>query len=121
MGKEKSKKGSATPPGPNGSGSAKAPEEAPKKRYYKHPWKNTTLALIIPNRAEKRVGLSIELIDFLYETEDPKIQQLLEARPEFHKDGIEEIDEKLAERMKRARRKAQQQYQEGPSRLRMKG
>jgi len=93
------------------------PPKVSKKKYYKHPWKSCSLSLVVPNIAEKRAGLSVELRDKLFETEDPKIQKLLEARPEFHPGGIEEITKELFLRIKIKGKTSGPRYQEGVSRV----
>ena len=59
-------------------------EAKARMKYYKHPWINTTMTLKLPrtDRDNKRTdGLSINLINFRYKTDDLEIQELIKKKP----------------------------------------
>jgi len=70
-------------------------------KKYKHPFKNAPHYFlvqpgtkIVEGKTIREPGLSIPLIDFRFETNDPIIQELVEKDPLFHPGGIEIMTEK---------------------------
>lgn len=79
-------------------------------KRYKHPYKNTRLFL------DDKLSISIVLRDFVFQTEDEGIQELLKGHPIVKE--MTEAETKKADVVKPGKPSAK--YSEGVSKLRLK-